>query len=163
MKKVLIILATILVLAGGGYAVYAALKEEDNQPPAAVNTQETQTPANEEATPPTEEPVSVNFDFAQPKKSAHYVSNIPGHGAILDSAPTQVSLIFNFDLSTASTISVMKNGQEVSTGAAAISADKLTLSKALIVNAGSGLYTVNYNACWPDGSCHDGQFQFGVK
>jgi plastocyanin len=22
---------------------------------------------------------------------------------------------------------------------------------------------VIYNACWPDGSCHDGQFQFGVN
>jgi len=23
-----------------------------------------------------------------------------------------------------------------------------------------GLYTVSYKACWPDGSCHDGHFQF---
>ncbi len=25
-----------------------------------------------------------------------------------------------------------------------------------------GLYTVNYKACWADGSCHDGNFQFAI-
>jgi plastocyanin len=29
-------------------------------------------------------------------------------------------------------------------------------------NAPDQTYTVMYNACWPDGSCHDGSFQFAI-
>jgi plastocyanin len=28
--------------------------------------------------------------------------------------------------------------------------------------APDGLYEVTYNACWPDGSCHDGNFRFAI-
>lgn len=29
-------------------------------------------------------------------------------------------------------------------------------------SAPDGLYTVTYNACWPDNTCHDGKFQFAI-
>ncbi len=41
-------------------------------------------------------------------------------------------------------------------------ARKLTLETTLPAGAGDGTYTVDYKACWPDGSCHDGQFAFIV-
>jgi hypothetical protein len=37
------------------------------------------------------------------------------------------------------------------------------MSTDLPADAGAGLYLVKYTACWPDGSCHDGQFAFAVK
>jgi methionine-rich copper-binding protein CopC len=160
MKKIVLIAGAALVLAGGGYWAYVLLMGQAVKEVPATNQTNDAVPQEETSTvPPAEE---ITFTFEQPKKSAHYVSNEPAHGSVLDSAPAGVALRFNFDLSTKSTISIIKDGQEVSTGVAAVSADKLTLSKTLSAS-GKGLYTVNYNACWPDGSCHDGHFQFGVK
>jgi len=158
MKKTLLLIA-ILVLIGGGYFAYSSLKEDKSQTTTDSQNDTTQT----EKTSPITQDSQTNFTFAQPKKSAHYVSNIPAHGSVLDSAPSEVSITFNFDLSSKSTISVTKDGQEVSSGDLKISADKLALSKTLTSDSGKDLYTVKYSACWPDGSCHDGQFQFGVK
>jgi plastocyanin len=36
------------------------------------------------------------------------------------------------------------------------------LKKAVESSPGAGLYTVQYKACWPDGSCHDGRFSFTI-
>jgi len=158
MKKILLLIAA-LVLIGGGYFTYVSLKEDKPQTTTDSQNDATQT----EETPPATQDSQPDFTFAQPKKAAHYVSNTPAHGSVLDSAPSEISITFNFDLSSMSTISVTKDGQEVSSGDVKISADKLVLSKTLTSDSGKGLYTVKYSACWPDGSCHDGQFQFGVK
>lgn len=106
---------------------------------------------------------SPSFEFSSSKKSAHYVSNSPEHGSISAEIPPEVSLRFNFDLAAPSSISIKKDGTEYGVGETKISSDKLTLSRALDPVASSGLYTVTYKACWPDKSCHDGNFQFAVK
>lgn len=100
--------------------------------------------------------------FATPKKSAHYESNTPAHGMIVAAVPMGVVVNFNFDLSTKSTISISKDGQEYGVGAATVDANKLALRRTMDPNAPDGTHTAKYNACWPDGSCHDGSFQFAI-
>lgn len=156
MKSVLLILAGILIVAASGYLAYTALTDRSPQSSTTTEQQDEDT-----ATEPEDE--TKPFVFDQPKKSAHYVSNTPEHGAILDQTPGQVTIIFDFDLAPPSDISITRDGHEVSAGEVSISLDKLVLSKAVDPGAGAGLYTVTYNACWPDGSCHDGNFQFGVR
>lgn len=169
MKKILIIVVAIVAVAGAaGYFVYAALKDDDSGQESSDTSQEQKEESSKQADdksrkPEQKEAAEIDFTFDQPKKAAHYVSNTPEHGAILDAAPGQVSITFNFDLAPPSSISITKDGQEVGTGSTVISPDKLVLSKALAANPGAGIYTVTYTACWPDTSCHDGQFQFGVQ
>ncbi|MBI4079374.1 MAG: copper resistance protein CopC [Candidatus Levybacteria bacterium] len=100
--------------------------------------------------------------FDQPKKSAHYESNTPQHGAVLAGVPINVVIDFNFDLSEGSRISIINSGKEYGTTDTSIDENMLTMRRSVDLNSPEGLYTVIYNACWPDGSCHDGNFQFVV-
>lgn len=94
--------------------------------------------------------------------AAHFVDSAPKHGTTFAQAPDKVVLNFNFTLSEASTITVSKDGAMVATAKPAFSANKLTMSAPLPANAGKGLYQVDYKACWPDNSCHNGRFAFTV-
>ena len=94
--------------------------------------------------------------------AAHFVSSTPSHGTKLAQAPPAVALKFNFTLGSGSTVSVTKDGKPVNTAAPTVSADKLTLTGALPADSGSGVYIVDYKACWPDNSCHIGKFAFTV-
>lgn len=96
------------------------------------------------------------------KKSAHYESNTPAHGSVLAGVPVNVVIDFNFDLGPGSSISIMTDDMEYGTGETIIDSNKLAMRRDMDPNAPDGLYTVNYNACWPDGSCHDGHFQFTI-
>lgn len=96
------------------------------------------------------------------KKSAHYESNTPAHGSILAGVPVNVVIDFNFDLGPGSSISVKTGDREYGTGDTIIDSNKLAMRRNMDSNAPDGLYTVNYKACWPDGSCHDGYFQFTI-
>src|SRR3990172_3978170 len=96
------------------------------------------------------------------KKSAHYESNTPSHGSVLAAVPVNVVIDFNFDLGPGSQISIKKDEMEYGTGETIIDSNKLAMRRNMDTNAPDGLYTVNYNACWPDGSCHDGHFQFAI-
>lgn len=154
MKSILLILGGILLVAAGGYFAYTALTERSSEPSTNEQSEDTT-----RADSPEETADPITFD--QPKKSAHYVSNTPEHSAILAAAPSQVSITFDFDLAPPSSITITKDGQEIGAADTVISQDKRVLSVA-VADAGSGVYTVTYNACWPDGSCHDGHFQFGV-
>jgi methionine-rich copper-binding protein CopC len=157
-KHIALIVLTVFLISGVGYLAYAYLSESrTNQD--TIETKSMQPEPNSNSQPD----VQADFNFDSAKKSAHYVSNVPAHASVLSSVPEKVTITFNFDLSPPSSISVIKDGKEVSTGETLISQDKLVLAKALPSKSGAGLYIVKYNACWPDGSCHDGQFQFGVK
>ena len=101
--------------------------------------------------------------FTDPKKSAHYVSNTPTHGQTLKTAPIVVTIKFNFDLAKPSSISITQNGTDYGQGDTNIGNDKLTLTRSVDPEAPAGLYTVNYTACWPDATCHDGNFQFAIS
>lgn len=95
-------------------------------------------------------------------KSAHFVSSQPVHGDTLNAVPQKVTIKFNFVLGTGSTIEVTNAGNDVTSGVEEVSADKLTLSVP-VSSTDSGVYNVNYTACWPDKSCHNGSFSFSVK
>lgn len=100
--------------------------------------------------------------FADPKKSAHWESNTPAHAAVLAAVPINVVVDFNFDLVKPSAITVSANGQDWGVGETVIDSNKLAMRRSLDQNAPDGLYTVSYEACWPDGTCHDGSFQFAI-
>ncbi|MBI3956413.1 MAG: copper resistance protein CopC [Candidatus Kerfeldbacteria bacterium] len=109
--------------------------------------------------------------FGDQTKSAHFVSSTPVHTAVLAAAPNEVVLKFNFDLAANSRISVtatdprsaIARGEAATVGTVLFDSDKLTMRQKIQPNATSEkLYAVNYTACWPDGSCHDGRFDFAV-
>lgn len=106
--------------------------------------------------------IQTQFNFENPKKSAHWESNTPAHGAILAGVPINVVINFNFDLAAPSEIKIQKDGKDWGVGETTIDSNKLTLRRKMDPTAPDGLYTVVYKACWPDGSCHDGQFQFAL-
>ncbi len=99
------------------------------------------------------------YDFLDPKKSSHFVSSAPANGSVVAAAPAEVVITFNADLTSASSVSVMKDGREYSTGG--VSGTQI-LKKAVDAKAADGLYTVNYNACTADGVCSSGYFQFAI-
>lgn len=105
---------------------------------------------------------TTQFSFSKPKKSAHYENNTPPHGEILAGVPVNISLDFNFDLAKPSDISIMKDGKEYGMGETVIDNNKLAMRKNMDPQTPDGFYEVVYKACWPDGSCHDGKFQFGI-
>lgn len=95
-------------------------------------------------------------------KAAHFVSSEPANNAILTVAFTSVTINFNFDLAPPSKISVTRDGGDVTAGQTTIAPGKLSMS--VPVNADqTGNYQVNYTACWPDKSCHNGSFGFSVQ
>lgn len=94
--------------------------------------------------------------------AAHFTASTPAHGATLTQAPSEIVLNFNFTLHDISTVTVTRNGSPVTTGPLAFGDRKLSLRAPLTGGVGEGLYVVTYKACWPDQSCHDGQFGFTV-
>lgn len=110
-------------------------------------------------------------DFSTPKKSAHYESNTPEHGATLAGVPINVVIDFNFDLSDNSIITLAYH-KDSSSEASKLQyaqgdttidrSNKLSMRRKIKPDAPDGFYTVYYNACWPDKSCHDGNFQFAL-
>lgn len=151
MSRLLKVIVSLAVLAAIGFAVWAWFINDDD------STTDSQT-----ATPSFQNTTSSEFSFENPKKSAHYESNTPAHGSILAGVPTNVVIDFNFDLAAPSSISIKSDGKELGTGNTTIDDNKLSMRRSMDNQAPDGLYTVAYKACWPDGSCHDGSFQFAV-
>jgi len=69
---------------------------------------------------------------------------------------------FNFDLAKGSNIQITKDGKNYSLGETTIDPSKLSMRRKMDPNSLDGLYLVTYKACWADGSCHDGEFQFKI-
>lgn len=127
-------------------------------------------PKNKTPAPPVETlPIqqkeeTEKITFADPKKSAHYESNTPEHGDALADVPTNVVIDFNFDLSEKSSATIKDSaGQDWGLGETQVDKNKLTLRRLVKPDSPDGLYTVSYDACWPDGSCHDGYFEFQIN
>jgi plastocyanin/methionine-rich copper-binding protein CopC len=109
------------------------------------------------------EEISLTFVFETPVKSPHYVDNVPYHASVIPAVPVNVIVNFDFDVIPSSAIVVTgQDGQVYSTGDAIIDDNKLNMRVMMAPDAPEGLYTVNYEACWPDGSCHEGMFQFAI-
>lgn len=100
--------------------------------------------------------------FATPKKSAHFETSTPSHASTLPAVPADIVIDFNFDLAGNSTIKITKDGKDYGVGNTTIDSNKLSMRRMMDKNAPDGVYTVVYNACWPDGSCHDGHHQFAI-
>lgn len=120
-----------------------------------------------------EKKVESSATFQTPKKSAHYESNTPAHGAILPAPPVNIVVDFNFDLTGLSEIRVYSSGVknprtgttspiDIAASETTIDANKLGMRRAIDPQAPDDTYTVDYTACWPDKSCHDGMFQFAI-
>ncbi len=111
---------------------------------------------------PAVSPVASPLTFSTPKKSAHWEGNMPEHGSTIPAPPVNVVIDANFDFAPPSSISITKDGKEYGTGDTVIDKNKLAMRRPMDAAAADGIYTVNYNACWPDGSCHQGYFQFAI-
>ena len=97
-------------------------------------------------------------------KAPHFIDSTPTHGQILAAAPINAVVNTDFDLMDGSTMQVLLDGDEdYGEGAATIDDNRLALRRAVREEAPDGTYLVTYHACWPDGSCHDGQFGFEVN
>lgn len=144
MKNIILVIVVIAILGAGAYYFFSRESELE------MKQDETVQVAGEE------------FTFETPKKSAHYETNTPAHGSVLPAPPINIVIDFNFDLAPPSDISITKDGQEYGVGETVIDGNKLAMRRDFNQNAPDGLYLVEYNACWPDGSCHDGRFQFAI-
>lgn len=91
----------------------------------------------------------------------HFVDSFPAHEQRLPQAPAEIVINVNFTLHPDSAIRVTRDGEAV-VGQAALGERKLSL-RAPLQAEGDGVYTVDYTACWPDASCHEGSFSFVVS
>jgi methionine-rich copper-binding protein CopC len=74
-----------------------------------------------------------------------------------------LTLNFNFNLHADSSIALNRDGKPVALGAKPIASNQLAITAPVSEsNAPDGVYTVNYKACWPDRSCHEGSVSFVV-
>jgi len=119
-------------------------------------------PLSKQTNPPATQITTPETEVGTPKKSAHYESNAPEHALTLAGAPVNVVINFNFDLAKPSEIKIEKDGKDYGVGETVIDGNKLSMRRNMDPNSPDGTYTVFYNACWPDRTCHDGHFQFAV-
>lgn len=150
MKNYLVIGAILLLLIAG-FIIWKLSSPRSVPSESAQRTQ--QQPSTKSAEDNT---------FANPKKSAHYETNTPSHGVTLAGVPINVVIDFNFDLAKPSEIKILKEETDYGVGETVIDPNKLAMRRNVKVDAPDGVYKVEYNACWPDGSCHDGYFQFAI-
>lgn len=174
MKKSMIVVVLILALIGVGVVLWtssnnsgntnAVLTASDNGNSVNVTTNEsTKTVANENVSSEnTNTAATESMTFSTPTKAAHFASSTPAHGETWPAVPINIVIDFNFDLAAPSSISILHEGREYGTGSTAIDTNKLALRRTMSASSPNGLYTVAYTACWPDGSCHDGEFQFAI-
>lgn len=96
-------------------------------------------------------------------KTPHFLDSTPLHNEIYAAAPVNITINFDFDLAEGSEISVLDNqGQQVATGNVSIEDNNTALKRGLAGQRTDGEYKVLYKACWPDGSCHDGKFEYSI-
>ena len=141
-----IVLIIIILVAGAGFLLFNKSSE---------------TPLSEMMTKQENEQTQES-EFGTSKKSAHYETNTPNHGSTLAGVPINVVIDFNFDLAEPSEISIEMNGKDWGVGETVIDENKLSMRRDMDPASPDGIYTVNYNACWPDRTCHDGYFQFAI-
>lgn len=160
-KAVFGVIAALAVVILVGIGVYLGTRKVST-PKTETQIQTVVTPSPQtlkEDQTPTPSPQGIFENI----KTPHFVSSVPANNAVLTKGPSQATINFNFDLAAGSKISVMANGNDITTAQGTkIAADKLSMT-ALINPVEPAEYKVNYTACWPDGSCHNGSFGFSVK
>jgi methionine-rich copper-binding protein CopC len=101
------------------------------------------------------------YNFGEETKPDHVTRIIPAHRAIMPAPPLKVTIYFDTNLAPPSDIKVNNSGQEYGMGTTEIAEGKMSLP--LDPEAPDGLYTVEYTACWEDGSCQDGSFRYAIE
>lgn len=155
MSKIGLLIGGIVVLGVVGFMGWQTLGQKSS--PDILNS-----PQTSDSNIKTSIGGSGNYKFQDPKKSAHYESNTPAHAYVLAGVPVNVVIDFNFDLAKGSSISLSNSGKEYGLGETVIDANQLAMRRNVDSSAPDGVYTVSYKACWADGSCHDGNFQFAI-
>ena len=144
--KPFVLVVILLILSSGAFLFFR------NQPSGAPS-----------ATPNTQEQTNnMQYVFEDPQKSPHHESNTPAHGSVLAGVPINIVIDFNFDLLKSSSIKIEMGSKDFGIGETVIDANKLSMRRKMDSNSPDGLYEVEYSACWPDGSCHQGFFQFAI-
>lgn len=151
MSKLLPVIITGIIVIAAGIFVLSNRNTKFQLPPTVQSPSLT----NQASEKP-------NSTFTNPKKSAHYESNTPEHGVILAGVPVNVVINFNFDLVKPSEITIENGEKDYGVGDTTIDNNKLAMRRALDTSAPDGIYTIDYKACWSDGSCHEGSFQFAI-
>lgn len=148
-----LLVAVLVSMACGASATPApeAMMKKDTPVPDAMMKKETPAPDT-----------MMKKELPKHLIAAHFVDSSPMHGEVFRQAPEAIVINFNFNLHQKSSVSVTRDGAAVTTGKATIDSNQLAMRATLGGNASDGLYLVSYKACWPDGSCHDGQFAFQV-
>lgn len=113
------------------------------------------------------EMVGVDFSKANAGKeikTLHFVNSAPAHGEVFAEVPSGIVINFDFDLSQASQITIVKGNDKIDYGVGTTNLDRSgrAMKRDLPSTLSDGTYTVTYKACWPDNTCHDGQFGFVV-
>lgn len=96
------------------------------------------------------------------KKAPHFESSTPEANSTLPASPPNITIDFNFDLASGSSIEILKDGKNYASGDTIIDDNKLAMRQNMDANVPDGVYVIEYNACWPDGSCHDGRLSFTI-
>ena len=160
------IIVMVVVGAGIWLSVRPAVAPVVTAQPSVAVLQETpaagapQLPIAQEA--PDTSPAAFQIQTFTETKSPHFVSARPANNAALTTAPTEVTIMFNFDVVPPSTVRVTLDGADVTAGPAVIAADRLSMSVPVTANQ-TGNYQVAYTACWPDQSCHNGSYGFSIQ
>lgn len=154
MNKTVILLGGIVLVVIAGFIGWQTLGQKSSL--------ETQNPSQTSDGIQSSNKGNSSNQFQDPKKSAHYENNTPVHASVLAGVPVNVVIDFNFDAVKGSSISIINNGKEYSVGETIIDAKALNMRRNMDPNAPGGVYSVSYKACWADGSCHDGNFQFAI-
>lgn len=112
---------------------------------------------------PAPTPTASQHFPAASKSAPHFVDAYPHHGDLYTEAPRVVRVNFDFTLHPSSRLTVLKDGAPIPLGTTKLSENMLSISAPMEGNPGDGSYLVQYKACWPDQSCHDGEFAFRVE
>ena len=110
------------------------------------------------------EDTAPTAEFPNKITAPHFVNSYPNHEDVLVQAPEVVVLNFNSNstLHPPSTITVTHDSDPINLGTASVSDNPLSMKALFEEQPGAGVYHVEYTACWPDGSCHEGGFGFMV-
>ena len=163
---ILVIVFGLLALAGCGNEDIATQQPTATPaPPTATASPGPDISATSEAMTEEKKEGDAMMEKPLPNKivAPHFIGSYPNHADVLAQSPEKVVLNFNFNLHPDSSISVARDGEEVSLGPLAISPSELSMQMPIKAGPTDGIYEVKYKACWPDGSCHEGSTAFMVE
>lgn len=92
----------------------------------------------------------------------HFETSTPEDGVVLAGVPLNVTLDFNLDLVSGSSILIMQEGIDYGSSSTEIDENKLSMRRRLVSNAPNGNYTIKYRACWINNNCANGQYFFSI-